>query len=247
MLSTGHGAQLRFQRVRPRPMQSTFKAPLALTALHLVERGKLSLDDPVRFLASDRILPSTYSPLQEEYPAAGVDVPLRRLLELAVSASDNVAADIVLRVIGGPEMVGRYIQECGIEGFHIEDNEEGLHRAAAAQYRNWFEPAGAVQFLRVVSDHPPITGEHASLLLGWMRDSTRGNQRIKGQLPSGTVVMHKPGTSGTDHGVTAATNDIGLIILPNGRRLAIAIFIHGLDGRRGGARNRHRPHRTGCL
>jgi hypothetical protein len=130
------------------PMQSTFKAPLALTALHLVERGKLSLDDPIRFLASDRILPSTYSPLQDEYPAAGVDIPLRRLLELAVSASDNVAADIVLRVIGGPEMVGRYIQECGIEGFHIEDNEQGLHRDAAAQYRNWFEPAGAVQFLR---------------------------------------------------------------------------------------------------
>jgi beta-lactamase class A len=207
------------------PMQSTFKAPLALTALHQVERGKLSLDDPVRFLASDRILPSTYSPLQDEYPAAGVDIPLRRLLELAVSASDNVAADIVLRIIGGPEMVGRYIQECGIEGFHIEDNEKGLQRDAAAQYRNWFEPAGAVQFLRLVSDHPPITGEHASLLLGWMRDSTRGNQRIKGQLPAATIVMHKPGTSGTDHSVTAATNDIGLIILPDGRRLAIAIFI----------------------
>jgi beta-lactamase class A len=215
------------------PMQSTFKAPLALTALHLVERGKLSLDDPVRFLASDRILPSTYSPLLDEYPAAGVDIPLRRLLELAVSASDNVAADIVLRIIGGPEMVGRYIQECGIEGFHIEDNEQGLHRDAAAQYRNWFEPAGAVQFLRLVSDHPPITGEHASLLLGWMRDSTRGNQRIKGQLPAGTVVMQKPGTSGTDHGVTAATNDIGLIILPDGRRLAIAIFI--TDSTAGGA------------
>ena len=58
-----------------------------------------------------------------------------------------------------------------------------------------------------------------------MSDSTRGNQRIKGQLPAGTVVMHKPGTSGTDHGVTAATNDIGLIILPDGRRLAIAIFL----------------------
>src|SRR5580692_3119693 len=84
------------------PMQSTFKAPLALTALHLVERGKLSLDDPVRFLASDRILPSVYSPLQDEYPAAGVNIPLRRLLELAVSSSDNVAADIVLRIVGGP-------------------------------------------------------------------------------------------------------------------------------------------------
>jgi beta-lactamase class A len=207
------------------PMQSVFKAPLALTALHLVERGELSLDEPIRFRASDRILPHVYSPLQDQYPAAEVDIPLRRLLTLAVSLSDNVAADIVLRVIGGPAVVDGYIKAAGIRGFHLEDSEAGLHRDATAQYRNWFEPAAAVQFLRLLSDHPPLTVEHAGLLLGWMRDTPRADQRIKGRLPSGTIVMHKPGTSDTDHGLTAATNDIGLIALPDGRRLAIAIFV----------------------
>ena len=43
------------------PMQSVFKAPLAFTALHLVERGSLSLDMPIRFRASDCI-PGAYSP-----------------------------------------------------------------------------------------------------------------------------------------------------------------------------------------
>ena len=137
-------------------MQSVFKALLAFTALHLVEHGKLSLDAPIRFLASDRILPTVYSPLQDQYPAAGVDIPLRRLLSMAVSLSDNIAADIVLRVIGGPAIVDRYIQEVGITGFHLEDDEAVLHRDAAAQYRNWFEPAGAVQFLRLLNDHPPL-------------------------------------------------------------------------------------------
>jgi beta-lactamase class A len=207
------------------PMQSVFKAPLALTALHLVEQGKLSLDDSIRFLASDRILPQVYSPLQDQYPAAGVDIPLRRLLDLAVSRSDNVAADIVLRVIDGPKTVDSYIKECGIGGFHIEDNEATLHRDGKAQYRNWFEPAGAVQFLRLLNDRPSISAEHAALLLGWMRDTDRAPQRIKGRLPTGTVVMHKPGTSDTDRGLTPATNDIGLIVLPDGRRLAIAIFV----------------------
>jgi hypothetical protein len=47
------------------PMQSVFKVPLAITALRLVEQGKFSLDEAVRFLASDRILPHTYSPLQD--------------------------------------------------------------------------------------------------------------------------------------------------------------------------------------
>jgi beta-lactamase class A len=207
------------------PMQSVFKAPLALVALHLVERGELSLDDPVRFRASDRILPHAYSPLQDQYPAAEVDIPLRQLLTLAVSLSDNVAADVVLRIIGGPAVVDGYIKAAGIGGFHIEDNEAALHRDPAAQYRNWFEPAAAVQFLRLLNDHPPLTAGHAELLLGWMRETPRADQRIKGRLPAGTIVMHKPGTSDTDHGLTAATNDIGLITLPDGRRLAIAVFV----------------------
>ena len=58
------------------PMQSVFKVPLALTALHLVEQKKLSLDIPIRFKPEDRIPPHTYSPLQDKYPDANVDLPL---------------------------------------------------------------------------------------------------------------------------------------------------------------------------
>src|SRR5271155_2063383 len=47
------------------PMQSTFKFPLALAVLHQVELGKLQLDQPVRFLKSDRS--ETFSPLQDEF------------------------------------------------------------------------------------------------------------------------------------------------------------------------------------
>ncbi|HJZ52344.1 MAG TPA: serine hydrolase, partial [Candidatus Acidoferrales bacterium] len=112
-------------QARP-PMQSVFKFPLAVTALHLVEQGKLSLDQSVRFLPADRILPHTHSPLQDKYPDANVEVPLRELLGLAVSQSDNVAADIVLRTIGGPAIVNRYMDSIGVTGFHLEDGEDGL-------------------------------------------------------------------------------------------------------------------------
>ena len=199
------------------PMQSVFKLPLAVTVLHLVENGKFSLDQAVRFLASDRILPHTHSPLQDKYPSAEVDVPLRELLRLAVSESDNVAADIILRVIGGPEVVNGYIKAIGVDGFHLEDDERGLSRDVQTQYRNWFEPAGAVQLLRRISDNSPLTPEHTQMLLKWMQDTSSGQQRIKDELPSGTVVMHRTGTSGTVGGVTYATNDIGLITLPAGR------------------------------
>jgi beta-lactamase class A len=132
-------------------MQSVFKVPLALMALHLVEQGRFSLDQPIRFQAGDRILPRAYSPLQDKYPTAEVDVPLRELLRLAVSLSDNVAADVVLRIAGGPAVVDKYVKAIGVTGFHLEDNEAALHRDVAAQYRDWFEPAGAVQLLRRLS------------------------------------------------------------------------------------------------
>ncbi|MGA8406254.1 MAG: class A beta-lactamase [Candidatus Acidiferrales bacterium] len=207
------------------PMQSVFKLPVALTALHFVEEGKFSLDQPIRFLPSDRIVPHTHSPLQDKYPEANVDVPLRELLGSGVSLSDNVAADIVLRIVGGPAVVDSYIKSIGVTGFHLEDGEDGLARDITAQYRNWFEPAGAVQLLRRISDDSPLTPEHTRLLLQWMADAGTGVQRIKGHLPAGTMVMHKTGSSGTRNGVAFATNDIGLITLPDGRRLAIAIFV----------------------
>ncbi len=207
------------------PMQSVFKLPLAIAALHLVERGKFSLDQSIRFLPSDRILPHTHSPLQDQYPEANVDVPLRELLRLAVSESDNVAADIVLRVIDGPPIVDSYIESIGVTGFHLEDGEHGLARDVATQYRNWFEPSGAVELLRRVADNSSLTPEHTQMLLQWMKDSSSGLHRMKGDLPSATIVMHKTGSSGTHDGVTYATNDIGLITLPDGHRLAIAIFV----------------------
>ena len=58
-----------------------------------------------------------------------------------------------------------------------------------------------------------------------MINSRPGQNRIKGLLPKGTVVAHKTGTGATVKGVTSATNDIGFITLPDGRQLAIAVFV----------------------
>jgi beta-lactamase class A len=206
------------------PMQSVFKLPLAMTVLHQVEQGKFSLDQPIRFRRSDLFVPHAISALQDEFPHAGVDVPLRKLLQLSVSLSDNAAADILLRLAGGPGAVQDYIASLGVGGFHLVDGEHALHRDESLQYRNWFEPAGAVQLLRRISDNSPLTPPHTALLLGWMRQSPL-TSRLQGELPKGTLVAHKSGSSGTSNGLATATNDIGLIPLPDGRRLAIAVFI----------------------
>ena len=206
------------------PMQSVFKLPLGVAVLQQVEQGKFTLDQPIRFEPSDRILPHAYSPLQDKYPDANVDVPLRELLRLAVSVSDNVAADILLRIAGGPAVVNRDIAALGIRGFHLVDNENALHHQTDLQYRNWFEPASAVQFLRMLSEKSPLNAADTAFLFEIMTAPAK-KTRLGAQLPEGTQVAHKTGSSDVDNGLAHATNDIALITLPDGRKLAVAVFL----------------------
>jgi beta-lactamase class A len=75
-----------------------------------------------------------------------------------------------------------------------------------------------------------LTPEHTALVLDWM-SSPSG--RLEANLPSGTKVFHKSGSSDVDNGIAGATNDIGLIALPDGRQLAVAVFVS--DSRADGA------------
>jgi beta-lactamase class A len=210
------------------PMQSTFKFPLALAVFHEIELGKLQLDQPVRFLKSDRS--ETFSPLQDEFPQADVDVPLSKLLRLSVETSDNTATDIELRLIGGPTVLQQYLDSLGFTNIHQQDSEHTLHGDQHLQYRDYAEPAATVALLRLLADHSPLTPDHTALLNKWMLEATSGPKRIKGLLPPNTPVAHKTGSSGVEWGMIPATNDVGLITLPPvagkpARRLALAIYV----------------------
>jgi beta-lactamase class A len=218
------------------PMQSMFKYPLALTVLHLADRGMLfpdqrpgeplnvTLDRKVRFLPEDRI-PHTHSPLQERYPDANVDVPLREFIQLVIEQSDNGAEETLLRIVGGPAIVQSYIHSLGISAFQLKDSEAALNRDESLQYRDWIEPAAAVELLQRLVHDPPISPAANAFLVKTLTDSVTGPNRIRAGLPAGTPLAHKTGSSGTHGGITAATDDMGLITLPDGRKLAIVVLV----------------------
>jgi beta-lactamase class A len=218
------------------PMQSAFKFPLAFTVLHLADIGQLlptqrrgepmdvTLDRTVRFLPED-IIPGSFSPLTDRYPDANVDVPLRELIELAAGQSDNGATETLLRIIGGPSVVQTYIRSLGITAFQLRDGEREMQRDESLQYRNWIEPAAAVELLERLVSNSPLSPKANEFLLETLTASRTGPNRLRGGLPANTVMAHKTGTSGEVNGLAAATNDMGLITLPDGRRLAIAVFV----------------------
>ena len=63
-----------------------------------------------------------------------------------------------------------------------------------------------------------------------LKATTTGSARIKGLLPAGTVVAHKTGTTGTVMDFNGSTNDAGVILLPGGGQLAIAVYVKGSTG-----------------
>ncbi len=207
------------------PMQSVYKLPIAMAMLHAVEQGRFRLNQPIRFLPSDLIAPDQYSRLRDEHPHGNADVPVEELLRLAVSESDGVASDILLRVLGGPAAADGYVRSLGIHGIHIVDTEKTLGREVKLEDRDSAQPRALVALLRLLADRSPLSPEHTQLLLGWMTASHTGDHRIRAQLPPETVVADKTGTAGSARPVTNATNDAGLITLPDGRRLAIVVLV----------------------
>jgi beta-lactamase class A len=70
-----------------------------------------------------------------------------------------------------------------------------------------------------------LSQESQALLLKLMTEANPGAKRLKGESPAGTLVADKTATGGARHGITSATNDIGIITLPDGRHLAVAAFV----------------------
>ena len=203
------------------PMQSVYKLPIAMAVLERVDRGKLKLNQKIRVKTSDVVRGSQIL----DQKSIGVELTLTELLKYMVSDSDNTACDVLLRLVGEPKIVTQYLRDLGVNDIVVSNTEQELMQDPAVQYRNDATPDAAVVLLRAFHEGKGLSKSSQALLRRLMIETSTGKKRIKGLLPNGTVVAHKTGTSATVKGVTAATNDVGLVMLPNGQNLAIAVFV----------------------
>ena len=206
------------------PMQSVYKLPISMAVMKQVDAGKLKLADKIQVLKSEMVGRRAHSPIRDRHPN-GTSVTLEDLLRYAIAESDGTASDVLMRLAGGPAGVQAYLTELDIKDMIVLDTEQTFSQNNTAQYRNWATPEASVALLRALHERRGLSESSQGVLLKFMTESKPGQKRLKGLLPAGTAVAHKTGTSGTDKGVTAATNDIGIITLPNGKRLAIAVFV----------------------
>ncbi len=207
------------------PMQSVYKFHLAMNVLNEVDKGKFSLSKKI-FVAKNDLRPNTWSPLREKYPDGNVNIPLSEILSYTVSQSDNNGCDILFRLMGGPKKVQKYIHDLGIKETSIVATEEEMSRNWEVQYTNWTTPLAAAQLLKKMYNGRVLSTKSRDFLWRAMVETTTGPNKLKGQLTKNVIIGHKTGYSGTNEaGLTGATNDIGIIQLPNGEIFAIAVFV----------------------
>lgn len=203
-------------------MQSVFKVPLAMAVLDQVDKGKLTLDQIIHIRKEELL--TTWSPIKQKYPE-GTDMKLSEVLRYTVSQSDNNGCDILFRLVGGTDYVEKYVHSLGIDSIAIKATEEGMAAAWEVQYTNWATPVAMLELLKGIHNGKHLSKSSNDFLLKIMKETTTGPHRMRGLLPKDAVVAHKTGTSDTKNGITAATNDAGIITLPDGRHYAIVVFV----------------------
>lgn len=207
------------------PMLSVFKFHIALAVLNKVDQGKLKLDQPI-FIKKADLLENTWSPIREKYPNGNIEMPLSELIKYTVAKSDNNGCDLLLRLIGGTETVQKFINNKGIKNFTIKADEAQMHKGYEFMYWNTTSTNDSNLLLMNFFDGKVLSKNSTSFLMKTMIETTTGTNKIVAQLPKGTPVAHKTGSSGKDEkGLTIAENDIGIITLPNGKHYAISVFV----------------------
>ncbi len=94
-----------------------------------------------------------------------------------------------------------------------------------ADPRDTGTPNGTVALLARLFRGEALSKPSTSRLIECMKATTTSPTRLKGLLPPGTVVAHKTGSTGAVNGLTAATNDSGVLFLPDGSQLAVSVYI----------------------
>ena len=205
------------------PMQSVYKFHLALAILHEVDEGRLSLEKEVPIHKNDYI-PNTWSPIASKYPEGDIQLTINDLLTYTVASSDNNGCDKLFRTLGGPAKVNAYIASLGINETAIKNTEREMHQSWDVQFKNSTTPVAMAKLLDMFYKGEILFPSSTSVLRNIMEETITGKNRIKGLLPQGTVVAHKTGMGGREK-VISAVNDVGVITLPNGQHVSIALFI----------------------
>ncbi|MBR0844427.1 class A beta-lactamase [Bradyrhizobium liaoningense] len=218
VLDTQTGASIHHKGDERFPMCSTFKA-LASAAILKGAGDKLDrLDRRIRIEQADIV---ENSPVTREH--VGPDgMSLRELCEAAMTRSDNTAANLLLKNMGGPAGLTAFARSLGDKVTRLDRTETQLNEAAAGDPRDTTSPnAMAANFRRLLFGNE-LMPEARDQLAKWLIANKTGDNRLRAGLPQNWRVGDKTGAGG--HGTN---NDVAVVWPPQRSPLIIAVYLTG--------------------
>lgn len=209
------------------PLMSVMKFHQAVAVARIMEERGLALDMEIRISESD-LRPGTYSPLRDMRPEGGFGISVAELLRHTLQLSDNNACDILFDRFAGPEAVDSIVRSLGIRDFRIAATEDDMHRDPRRCSDNLSSPLSAAELMdRLASGTLPVAEKYTDFIRNTLLKCGTGLMRLPRPLQgTGAMIGHKTGTSdrGPD-GKWAGINDVGFVLLPDGRHYTLAVFI----------------------
>jgi beta-lactamase class A len=210
---SGHRIEERFA------MCSTFKLAMVAACLREADRGRLDLAEVLAYSEAD-LLP--WAPVTREHVAEG-GLSIATLAQAAQERSDGVAANLLVKRLGGPAAVTVKFREMGDTVTRLDRYEPDLGMVLSADTRDTTSPLAYAQLVKRILTGTILRPESRELLLGWTQSTVTGAARLRAGLPAHWNTGNKTGT-GRDTGTTNKCNDIAITFPPGKNPIIIAAY-----------------------
>ncbi|WAL98044.1 class A beta-lactamase [Streptomyces sp. Je 1-369] len=219
-LDTGTGAVVAYRADERFAIASTFKVLAAAAILRRAREQEPGLLDVLVRYGRDDLVP--YSPRTEMHLETGMTV--RELCDATLTYSDNAAANLLMRRIGGPAGVTEFARSLGDSRTRLDRWETDLNSNIPGDRRDTTTPAAMTANLRKLvlgkALHPLDRGQ----LIRWLVENTTGDKRIRAGLPKEWRVGDKTGSP-----AYGGVNDVAVAWPPKRSPLVISVYTTRLD------------------
>jgi beta-lactamase class A len=197
-------------------MCSTFKWLLGAQVLSRTAAGMEQLSRVVKY---DETALLEYAPVTRARVNEG-GMTVSELVSAAIQYSDNTAANLLLRAVGGPASFTAYLRQLGDQITRLDRFEPDLNSAIRGDVRDTTTPNAMVANMRVLLLGDYLTRTARDQLLAWLIGNTTGAEKLRAGLPTKWRVGDKTGM-----GANGATNDVAIIWPGERRPVLIAAFL----------------------
>ncbi|EHR60933.1 class A beta-lactamase [Saccharomonospora cyanea] len=208
------GAVVSYRAHERFPMCSTFKTLAVAAVLRDLDHDGEFLDSWVHYTEDD-LVPN--SPVTENHVGRGMRV--EQLCAAAIRKSDNTAANLLLRRLGGPGGVTRFCRSLGDPVTRLDRYEPELSDAVPGDPRDTTTPAAiAADYRRLVLGRALCPADRERLTT-WLTESVTSDTRFRAGLPSHWRLADKTGSGGY-----GTANDVGVAWTGDGAPLVLAVL-----------------------